>query len=334
MGRLCVVALVVLAVTTGAYADFTHIVQQFNMGIGAPSGASTSGSASGTATLSGSGTYYSWAGWPTTAWQATGLSFNNPTVGIGAGPVNLSSTPNGSYSVEFETVKSTLQQGQFDALNINLKDGASWGIGNLNTLTLSSTGGIGGISLTLTASSATAITAETFLMTGPKTGTYASGAFPSITYSIAPSGTLSATAVGSSYTGNLYLPGVGNVNLGTVLSAPSGSVNAAKTLSGTMTLTELAGPYPKDVAVAVHADASAVSIPLSTSNSYYYNNFSGGTNPYYVLSLSYGYNANVSAGAHMDLYNTLVDVIPEPMTLAAFGVGGALLTLARRRRVR
>jgi hypothetical protein len=324
--------LVVLAVTTGAYADFTHVVQQFNMGIGSPSGASTSATVSGSATLSGSGTYYSWAGWPTTAWQAQGLSFNNPTLGLGVGPVNLSSTPTGSYSVEFEIAKSTLQQGQFDALNINLKDGASWGIGNLNTVSMSDS--VKGVSLTLTASSAAGITAESFLMTGPKTGAYASGAFPSITYSIAPSGTLSASAVGSSYTGSLYLPGVGTVGLGTLLNAPTGSANAAKTLSGTMTLTELAGPYPKDVAVAVHADASAVSIPLSTSGSYYYNNYAGGTSPYYVISLNYGYSASVSTGAHMDLYNTLVDVIPEPVTLAAFGVGGALLTLARRRRVR
>jgi hypothetical protein len=120
--------------------------------------------------------------------------------------------------------------------------------------------------------------------------------------------------------------------VGINLSMVGGSAGVGETLSnGVMVLTELAGPYPRGVAVNIRADAaSPVTVSFGTSGSYYYNNYSGGTNPYYIVTLNYSQSGSVSTTAHMDLYATIHDFLPEPVTLAVLGVGGPLLTLARK----
>jgi hypothetical protein len=326
MGRLVVGVVAVLALTAGVNAD---VIAQFPMNFSdTAQSASSSVGVSGSATLSGSGTYYSWVGWPTSAWSGVTINFNNPTIGLG-NTAAKTSDPDGNGLVTFEVAPDTLTQGKLDDLYVDIKDGAAW---NLSLNALSMTSGFGA-SLTL-APGAGSVTSYTFDMTGASTGTYSSGAFPSITYNIAASGTTYGAQSGWSYTGTLSLPGVGNVNLGTVLNVAGTAGNYAQTASGTMVLTELAGPYPKDVAVALHADAGAISVGFSaTSSGYSYNNYSGGTNPYYIINLNYGVTAgSVNIGAtHIDLYDTIVDAIPEPATLAVLGLGGALLTVARRR---
>mgnify|MGYP000440653724 CR=1 FL=1 len=329
MGKALVGVTAVLAVAAGAYADI-HIVQQFNMNFSdTPQSGSANLTVGGSATLSGSGTYYSWDGWPNNVWRGVTISFNNATVGLSASPspTYFTSDPDGNGKVSFETVTDTLKQGTLDDLYVNIKDGAGWNFALANLVLTGDIGG--GRQVTVTLSTSGSVTSYTFDMTGASTGSYASGSFPSITYNISPYGTASA-AYSATTTGTLWIQDFGSVALPNL--TPSGSVTTGVTATGTMTLTELAGPYPKDVAVAIHADSPQISMGLSTSGSYYFNNYSGGTNPYYIINLNYSMSGNVNLnGTHYDLYDTLVDVIPEPMTLAVFGLGGAMFLLVRRR---
>jgi hypothetical protein len=338
MGKVLVVGVAaVLAVTAGAFADL-HIVQQFGMNFSdSPQNASATVSASGTATLSASGNFYSWVGWPANQspvnnWTPYGISFNSANQGIG-GSTNLASDPDGTGLVSFETVLQTLKQGTLDDLNVNIKDGAGWAFGVANnTLSISGSHTGGSIALALNLVGRGSMSSYTFDMTGASTGAYASGAFPSITYNVSPSGNASAAYSGTlaaslSVNGGGYF-GVNGISIGA-------SNTVGQTLSsGTMTLTELAGPYPKDVTVAIHADSGPVSLGISGSNGYTYNTYAGAGSSYYVVNLNYGVSGNANVSSHIDLYDTIVDAIPEPITLAVFGLGGALFTLARRRQTR
>ncbi len=350
MGKFLVCVCVVLVAATGAYADLVTKSMNFS---DTTQGASANIGLSGSATLSGSGTYYSWAGWPTNAWQGVNISFANQTLGLSmTNPGTRASDPDGNGSVTFDMddlhpgdTLSRLQAGKLNDLNVDIKDGASWTFG-LSDLAISGTFNSQTVWFSLYSGSGS-INSLAFDMTGSPTGTMTSytkvpplsnpgdpnSGMVQAWYSIAPSGNLSAS-YSSTYHGKVNLPGIGDAYLGSF--APSGSANTGMTLSnGTMKLLELAGPYARDVAVDIHADAGSVSMGFSSSGSWGYNNYSGGTNPYYVISLGYNVGGNVTTGTtHMDLYDTIIDVIPEPTTIAVLGLGGVLFSMARKRRVR
>lgn len=342
MGRFAVAGLVVLASTAGVFADL----------VTASGSASGSGSASiamsGNATLSGSGTYYSWIGWPTSAWQGVTLNFGNATPGFATGPTGVGSNPTGSLTAALDPTDAPmwdaftrLEHGSLNALNVDIKDGASYGLGSAGNWAIGAYRADNGQQLMTLDLSAFSLgfTSVGFNMTGGPTGTLTSySSNPPADqmvvagYSVAPYGSLSATLGTTSLTTSLWNATYGWSTLGSY-GIGGGSAATNESLSGSMTATELAGPYPRDVQIHVVADTTAgVSVGFGNSGSWYFNNYSGGTSPYYVVNVSTGVSGTAAVNAaHIDIYSTLQDVIPEPMTLVVFGLGGAMLTLARRR---
>jgi hypothetical protein len=338
MGRVLVGLVAVVAVTAGAYGDLVTGSANFGGGTNATASFSVSGSSS----LSGSGTWYSWVGWPTNAWQSGAISFNNQSPGFSGNP-SLGSNPTGNNTIAMDPTDAPtidaftrLEHGSLNGLAVDIKDGAGYSLGNYDGASITGTGGGHTVTLTLNAT-ALSMSALSFNMTGGPTGvlTNYSSNPPAMqmvqaTYAIAPYGTLAATLGATALTGAMYFDGSG---VGINLAMGGGSASVGETLSnGVMVLTELAGPYPRSVAANIRGDAlTPVTVAFGTSGSYYYNNYSGGTNPYYIVNLAYSQSGNVSATAHLDLYDTIANIIPEPVTLAVLGLGGALLTLARRR---
>jgi hypothetical protein len=339
MGKLAVAGLVVLASTAGVFADLVTVS-------GSASGSgSASLSMSGSATLSGSGTYYSWVGWPTSAFQGVTLNFGNANPGFATGPLGIASSPTGSLTASLDPTDAPtidaftrLEHGSLDALNVDIKDGAAYGLGGAGNWAIGAYRADNGTQLmTLDLSAfSLAMTGLGFNMTGGPTGTLTSySEYPATvsgTYSVAPYGNLTASLGTASLTTSLWNATSGWSTLGTY-GIGGGSASQAEALSGTMVATELAGPYPRDVAITIAADTTAaVSVGFGASGNWAFNNYSGGTNPYYVVNVSTGVTGTATVNsAHVDLYSTLQDVIPEPMTLVVFGLGGAMLTLARRR---
>jgi len=340
MGKLAVAGLVVLASTAGVFADL----------VTASGSASGSGSASlgmsGSATLSGSGTYYSWVGWPTNAFQGVTLNFGNASPGFATGPLGIASSPTGSLTASLDPTDAPqydaftrLEHGTLDALNVNIQDGASYGLGSAGNWAIGAYRADNSQQLMTLDLSAFSLgfTGLGFNMTGGPTGGVASPytQWPSTvsgTFSVAPYGNLTASLGTASLTTSLWNATTGWATLGSY-AIGGGSGTTAEALAGTMVATELAGPYPRDVAISLAADTTAaVSVGFGASGSWAFNNYSGGTNPYYVVNVSTGLSGTATVNsAHIDIYSTLQDVIPEPMTLVVFGLGGAMLTLARRR---
>jgi hypothetical protein len=326
---------VVLAGTSGAMADMVSPTFSFS---GAQQSFTASLSAGGSATLSGSGTYYSWVGWPINTWASATINFNNQTVGLSPNPnpININKDPMGTGQVTFERTHTTFDNGQLTSLNIqDFLGGSPQGLA-LNPVQLS--GGVstplGDIPVTLTLNTSGSLSNLSYASTGPAWSYGRSGAFPSVTYNWLGSGNVGVDAQLVA-TGDLNVWGIFDVSLGTLLD--TGVIHQALDglpLYGTMNLTELAGPYPKDVQIHINTDLSGllpISVPFTTAGAYDYNSYSGGSN-YYKVHVNYAFDGSLTVTtAAMDLYSTVVDIIPEPVTLAVFGVGAGLLTLARRR---
>jgi hypothetical protein len=287
--------------------------------------------------LSGSGTYYSWVGWPVSSWASLTISFSNQTVGVGTDPdtINLSSNPTGNGLTTFEVVTDTLKQGTLDDSLIDLKDGATWNLA-LDDITLSGEVNTLGIPVDLTLETSGSITSLVFDQTSGPTGTLLSYTFPSASYLTAPSGNISA-GYNVNIQGEIDVGGLFTIDLGTLLNL-SDTLNEALPLPlvNTMTLTELPagdGVYPKDVEIHINTGLPTLSLPFSTTASISENTYGGNKNPYYKINATVDADAAVTLdGASMDLYDTIVGAIPEPATVAVLGLGGALFGLARRRR--
>jgi hypothetical protein len=337
MGKVFVVGLaVVLAGTAGAFADMVSPTFNFS---GAQQSFTASLSAGGSATLSGSGTYYSWVGWPLSSWASATINFNNQTVGISPNPnpISINKDPMGNGQVTFERLFTTLDNGYLNDLNVtDFFGGSPQGLalnpvalnGSVNTplgdipviLTVNTSGSLSNMAWDMNAN--TGLTVRT------------GGAFPSVDYLWLAGGNGGVDAR-LTMSGSLEVWGIFTVDLGTLLD--TGTIHqdlSGLPFYGNMNLTELAGPYPKDVQVHISTDLSGLlplSVPFTTSGAYDLNTYAGGSS-YYKVHVNYAFDGSLTvSSATMDLYSTITDIIPEPVTLAVFGLGAGLLTLARRR---
>jgi hypothetical protein len=324
-----------LSATGGAYADITQFGLNFN---GAGDSATASLTASGSATVGGSGTYYSWVGWPVSSWASVTISFTNQTVGIGTNPdtINVNKDPTGSGLVSFEDEfvhplgPLPLDDGNLDDLDVALLGGSAQGLA-LDRVTLTGdVGGIVGVEVRLDTSGQ--ISQLDYDMTGGLTlgsnGQYLVAPMGQATYTVIPVGDVAAT-YSASIDAEIEVLGIFTIDLGTVASMGGTENLLGLPLPGTMTLTDTDG----DVAVHIHSGfESSLDVPFATAGAESINTYAGNKNPYYKMNFNYDFDGNLVVGnVAVDLYDTLVGAVPEPVTIAVFGLGGVLLGLTRRR---
>jgi hypothetical protein len=336
MGKVCVLGLVVLlSATGGAYADITQFGLNFN---GAGDSATASLTASGSATVGGSGTYYSWVGWPVSSWASVTISFTNQTVGIGTNPdtININKDPTGTGLVSFEDAWGgygtimPLDSGSLDDLDVALLGGSPQGLA-LDRITL--TGDVGGlVDVEVRLDASGSITQLDYDMTSGLTigpdGQYVTPPAGQASYTVIPVGDVDA-AYSASIDGELEVMGLFTIDLGTIASFTGLESLTGLPLPGTMTLTETDG----DVDVHIHSGfESSLEVPFTTAGAESVNTYAGNKNPYYKVNFNYDFAGDLVVGSvAVDLYDTLVDAVPEPVTIAVFGLGGVLLGLCRRR---
>jgi len=336
MGKVSVVGLAaVLAVTSGAFGDMVSPGFTFS---GSQQSITASLTAGGSATLSGNGTYYSWVGWPISSWASVTISMNNQTIGIGTNPdtIAINKDPMGNGQVAFERLFTTLDNGQLLDLNATDMFGGSPQALALDRVTLTGTVNtvLGDIPVEARLDATGSLSNFGFDMTAPAWTFPNGGAFPSKDYMWIGSGNASID-YNLAIDAELEVWGIFTVDLGTILSTGGNVGYNGIPLLGAMNLTELAGPYPKDVAVHISSNFdnwTPITVPFSTAGAFDYNNYSGGTNAYYVVHIGYDFTGSLTVdNVTLDIYSTIADIIPEPVTLAVFGLGAGLVTLARRR---
>ncbi len=343
MGKVTAIAVaLVVGLASGAYADLGSYGVNFD---GASQSLTADITAGGSATLSGSGTYYSWVGWPVSTWASVSISFNNQTVGIGTNPdtINVNKDPDGSATVGFERLFTTLDDASLSNLSVDGLGGSAQGVA-LDQVTLNGEViGLVPVELRLDASGSINtldLSIPSPVLIGPD-GQFNVAPIGQATYTALGSGNVSAS-LSASVTGEMEVLGLFTIGLGTLVNFNE-SLNEAIPYLSTVTLTELgvqdSGIYPKDVAVHLSTDLAdlaggdAIEIPFTTSGSENINTYDGSKNDYYKVNFNYAFDGNVAiSNASIDLYDTIVGAIPEPATVAVFGIGGALLSLARRRR--
>jgi hypothetical protein len=338
MGKALVVGLAaVLVVASGVSADMVTPTFSFS---GGQQSITASLSASGSATLSGSGTYYSWVGWPVSSWASVSINMNNQTVNLGTNPsvIGVNKDPMGNGQVAFGNgIAPNKALSSASLMDLNVTDffgGSPQGLA-LNPVSLDGEISGIGIPVTMTLNTSGSLSNFSFDMTSNPAFTYKkSGALPSITYGWVGSGDASVN-YNLAITGNLDVAGIFSVDLGQLINY-TGNFATAAPLLGDMVLTELGGPYPRDVEVHISSnfqDWTPVTVPFTTSGVVDFNNYGGGEGgSYYKVHVDYAFNGSLNVdGVTLDLYSTIADIVPEPITLAVMGVGAGLLTLARRR---
>lgn len=339
MGKALVVALAVLAVASGAYADL--VSPSFNFSGGANS-FNASLQATGSATLSGSGTYYSWVGWPVSSYASVSINLPSQSFGLGTNPdpINISKNPMGNAQISFDNGANnhntnTLKNGVLNSLNItDMLGGSPQGLA-LNPITLS--GEISGIGIPVDITLNASGSISNFSLTSAPGNAWMlghTGAYPSIAYNFLSSPSTAGVNYHVGVAGNLSIWGILNIDLGQLTSLDGHLDYAGVPLMGSMILTELPGPYPRSVHSEIAVDLSQwtpVTVPISTTGSYDFNNYTGGST-YYKVHFDYGFNGSLTVNnIGLDINGTIANIIPEPITVAVFGVGAGLLSLARRR---
>jgi len=353
MGKYVVGLAAVLVGAGAVYGDLVSPTWTFS---GPQQSFTASLTAGGSATLSGYGTYYSWVGWPFNTWGSVTISFNNQTVPIGLNPdtTNIDKDPMGNGKSRLEAGWNNpwppLGGGRLGDLNItDFMGGSPQGLA-LDRVTLDGTVNtvFGDIPVELRLDGSGSVSNMSFnMLTNPAATWYVSGSYPNPTkYSWIGAGVV-GTDYGIALTGELEVWGLFTVNLGTLASMSGhldyGDPNDQGTwlpLIGDMTYTdlELGGPYPHDVQVWIDVlpDPNALfplTIPFTTTGSYTYNSYTGPGSSYYVMSFNYNFAGSLTIDdVNLDLYATITNIlVPEPLTVAVFGVGAGLLSLARRR---
>ena len=331
MGKVLVAGLaLVLCFTTSASADMVSPGVNF----GAAGDSFTADlTASGSATVGGSGTYYSWLGWPASSWASVTISFNNQTVGLGTNPdtINVAKDPTGTGQVSFERLFTTFDGRTLDTLDIDLLGGTSQGLALDQVKLTGDAGGLVDVELRLDTTGSvtnldfTATTLQTF-------GT--NGQHPISVSTVLGVGDADAT-ISAAIDAEIEIMGLFTIDLGNVLSINE-SITEQIPYLATMTLTELGttGVYPKDVSLHLATSFDeAINVPFTTAGANAVNTYGGNKNPYYKMNVSYDFDGQLTVdNVGINLYDTITGIIPEPMTLAVFGLGGGLLALARRRR--
>jgi len=330
MKRLLGASLVaVLTLSAGAWANTVSPTLNFN---GAGDNTSSSFSASGKGSMSLSGTIYVKP--LGLFWMPVNVNFSGNNLTLGANPdaITWAADPTGSGQIEFERVNQPLDDGKLTDLNVNLKDGAAWNLALDRMELTDSSNGLFRFFLDTTGS----INTFSYDMTGAATGTYNSGTRPVVTYDVSPTGTLTAgynaamsgsLSIGVSVFGNWIafdIP-LGTIfGGGTVLNLPAGA-------SGTMTLNELAGPFPHDVSVAIDWAIGPVSIPFSATDSFVLDKAKVGNDPYYHLTGQYDFGGLFKIGStSFSLHDTVGGIVPEPISALVMSVGSLALALRRR----
>ncbi len=332
MGKVLSVGLVlVLCVSAGAYADM--VSPGVNFGGGGDS-LTASLTATGTATVGGSGSYYYWVGWPGEFWTEVTISFDNQNVGLGTNPdtINVSKDPTGTGQVSFERLFQTLDDRSQDDLVVDLLGGSPQNLA-LDRITLEGTA-IGFVDVEVHLDAYGSITQLGFDQTGGAT-IGGDGQFP-----VASSVVIATGDATAGYTvgvdGELEIPGLLTVDLGTLVDLSGTESLTGLPLPGTLTLEEIGteGVYPKDVTYHLGGGLDeAIDVPFTTSGSESINTYAGNHDAYYKVNFNYNFDGNLSIdNISFDLYDTINGIIPEPTTVAVLGLGGALLSLSRRRR--
>jgi len=262
--------------------------------------------ASGSATLGGSGTYYSWVGWPVSTWASVSISMNNQTVAIGTNPdtIAINKDPMGNAQVAFDRLSLT----NGGLLDLNATD--LFG-GSPQTLALDQVAldgeVIGLVPVQVRLDVAGSASNFSFDMTNPAWTLPQGGVHPSLDYMWIGQGNANID-YNLAVNGALEVAGLFTVDLGTILSTGGSVGYAGIPLLGTMNLTELAGPYPKDVAVHIASnfnDWTPITVPFTTAGAYDFNNYSGEGGTYYKVHFDYDFTGSLAVdNVTLDIYST------------------------------
>jgi len=226
------------------------------------------------------------------------------------------SNPGGNAKLEFDV--PTLANDKLEDLYVDIKGNADWSVNESWSGSLAVIPGVFEIGFDLSGSAG--IDALYWQMTP---GQPANGI-------IDPDGSvggLLSGSIGANFKVKLgALPWMSVWNPSYSLDLPIG-IDAQ--LTGALNLTDL----NPDVGVNVNASLPSWS-PASFSEG---NSWSGSTYiapfvPYYTINVSWGIGAGVEIETpRVELNGPIENIIPEPISLAVFGLGGGMLTLLRRR---
>jgi hypothetical protein len=337
MGKVSL-AIVLMATFAGvAYADMVSPGLNFNA---AGDSVTANLTASGSATIGGSGTYYSWVGWPVSTWASVTISIGTQTVGLGTNPdtININKDPSGTGQVSFERLFTTLDNAGLDALNVDLTGGSpqSLALDRIEvdgeviglipvTIGLDASGSLGPLNYDMS-----------YATTLGGNGQFYVSPLKQASYYVIPVGNASA-GYSASIDADIDVGGLFTIDLGEIASLSGTESLGDVPLIVNMVLKELGpddGVYPKDVSfdMSIAFDES-ISVPFTTAGTESISTYAGNKNEYYKINFNYDFDGNLDvSNISLALHDTIENIIPEPMTVAVLGIGGALLSLSRRRK--
>ncbi len=226
------------------------------------------------------------------------------------------SNPGGNAKLEFDV--PTLANDKIEDLYVDIKGNADWTVDESWSGSLAIIPGVFEIGLDLSGSAG--IDALYWQMTG---GQPANGV-------INPDGSIGGSlggSIGADFKVKLgALPWMSVWNPSFGLDLP---IDLDAQLTGSLSLTNL----NPDVGVNINASLPSWSpASFSEGDSWNASTYIAPIIPYYTINVSWGIGAGVEIETpRVNLNGTIENIIPEPISLAVFGLGGGMLTLLRRR---